>query len=105
MDDRTKGTRRNFDQAVAAGETAVQDSQVRYTAAMENACDLNAKLVEMMRANADAALEATTQIARAKTPADLAQAWSTHATKQFAMLTDQARELTAVWQNFFVPPR
>jgi hypothetical protein len=104
VDDSTKAARRKFDQAAAAGETAVQDSQVRYTAAMENACDLNAKLVEMIRENGEAALEATTQIAAAKTPADLAQAWSTHATKQFAMVTDQARELTAVWQKFFVPP-
>lgn len=105
MDDRTKTTRRNFDQATAAGETAVKESQLRYTAAMENASDLNGKLVEMMRENAEAALDAASQIASAKTPADLAQAWSTHATKQFAMLTDQASELTAVWQKFFVPPR
>jgi hypothetical protein len=70
----------------------------------QNACDLNTKLVEMVRANAEAALEASTQIANAKNPADLAQAWSTHATKQFAMLTDQARELTAVWQSFSFHP-
>jgi hypothetical protein len=105
VDDQTKATRRNFDQATAAGETAVRDSQVRYTAAMENVSDLNAKLVEMMRANAKAALDATTELGRAKTPADLAQVWSSHATKQFTMLTDQASELAAVWQRFFVPPR
>lgn len=104
MDDRAKTARRNFDQATAAGENVVQDAQVRYAAAMESACDLNTKLVEMVRANTDAALEATTQIASAKSPADLAQAWSTYATKQYAMLSDQARELTAVWQKFFVPP-
>jgi len=105
VDDHTKATRRNFDQATAAGETAVRDSQLRYTAAMENISDLNAKLVAMMRANAEAALDATTQLGSAKTPADLARVWSSHATKQFAMLTDQAGELAAVWQRFFVAPR
>jgi hypothetical protein len=105
VDDRAKTAGRKFDQPTATGKNVVQEAQVRYAAAMENACDLNTKLVEMVRANAEAALEATTQIANAKNPADLAQAWSTNATKQFAMLTDQARELTAVWHKFFVPPR
>lgn len=116
MDDRVRTARRNLDQASAAGANAVRDAQVSYEnavrdtqagygAAMGNACDLNAKLAEMVRANAEAALEATSQIASAKSPAELAQAWSTHAAKQFAMLTDQTRELTAAWQKFFVPPR
>ena len=105
MDDRTKTPGRKLDQAAAAGTNAVQDAQVRYAAAIENARDLNMKLVEMVRANADAALEAAVQIANAKNPADIAQAWSTHAARQFAMLTDQAKELTAVWQRFFVGPR
>ena len=105
MDDRAKTARRNFDQPAAAAENAVQDAQVNYAAAIENACDFNKKLGEMLRANADAAFEASNQIARAKSPNDLFQAWSTHATKQFAMLSDQARELTTAWQKFFVPPR
>ena len=105
MDDSTKTARRNFDQATAAGENAVRDAQAGYMAAMENASDLNGKLVGMVQANAEAALEASSEMARAKNPADLAQAWSTHATKQFAMLTDQARELTEAWQKFFIPPR
>jgi len=105
VDDRAKAARRNLDQATAAGENAAQVAQIGYAAAMENARDLNARLVEMVHANAEAALEATTQIVNAKNPADLVQAWSTHATKQFALLTDQARELTAAWQKFFVPLR
>lgn len=104
MDDRVK-TARNLDQANALGENAVRDAQAGYAAAMGNAGNFNAKLAAMVRANAEAALEATTQIASAKNPADLVQAWSIHATKQFAMLTDQTRELTEAWQRLFVPPR
>lgn len=103
MDDRAKTARRNLDQAAAPGENAVQDAQVRYAAALENASDLNMKLVEMVRANAEAAVEAATQIASSKTPADLVQAWSTHASRQFIMLSEQSKELTAIWQRFFAP--
>jgi hypothetical protein len=103
VDDRTKTARRSVDQATAGSETAVRETQVSYTTAMGNVINLSAKLLEMLRANAEATLEATTQIAGAL--ADLAQAWSTQATRQFAMLTDQARELTGIWQKFFVPAR
>jgi len=90
VDDRAKAAGRQFDQVTAAGKNTVQDAQVRYAAAMENARDLNTKLVEMVRANAEAALEATVQIANAKSPTELAQAWSTHAARQFAMLGERA---------------
>jgi len=103
VDDRTKATR-NMDHAATAGENIVQHGQERYAATMENARDLNTKLVEMVRANADVALEAANHITSAKTPADLAQAWSNYATKQFAILSNQAKELTVVWQRFLIPP-
>lgn len=103
MDDRTKATG-NLHQAATAAENTVQHGQERYVVAMESARELNTKLVEMVRANADAALEAANQITSAKSPADLAEAWSSYATKQFAMLSDQVKELTAVWQKFLVPP-
>ena len=105
MDDRTKTAHRNAGQAAATAEDTIQDAQAQYGRAVESISELNSKLVEMVRANAEAAVEAATQIAKAKNPADLAQTWSTYATRQFATLTDQAKELTMVWQKFFVPPR
>lgn len=105
MDDRTKTARESFNQATTAGESVAQDAQQRYATAVQTACDLNMRLAEMARANAEAAFEAGRQVANAKNPADLVLAWSTHATKQFAMLTDQATELTGVWQKFFASPR
>jgi len=105
MDDRTKTAHRNTGQTAAAADDAFRDAQARYGTAMESASELNTKLVEMVRTNAEAALDAANQIARAKNPADLAQTWSTYATRQFATLTDQAKELTTAWQKFFVPPR
>ncbi len=105
MDDRTKTAHRNAGQAAAAADDAIRDAQAQYGTAMASASELNAKLVEMMRTNAEAALDAANQIAKAKNPADLIQTWSTYATRQFATLTDQTKELTMAWQKFFVPPR
>lgn len=109
MDDPVKTGYKKFDQAqqqaAATSETVLQDSQARYASAMENVRDLNLRLVEMANVNTRAALEATTQMISAKTPADLAEAWSTHATKQFSVFADQSRELAAVWQKMLTPPR
>lgn len=99
MDDRVDTARRNFNQAAVEGENVAQDAQMRYTAALNGATDLSTKLVEMVRANTEAALEATAQIATARNPADLVQAWTAYGTKQFAMLNEQTRELMTVWHN------
>ncbi len=48
----------------------------------------------MARANTDAAFDFAREVAEAKAPSDLVQAWTTHATKRFDMLTKQASELT-----------
>ena len=58
--------------------------------------DLNVKLIDIARANTDAAFDFAREIAEAKAPSDLFQAWTTHATKQFDVLTKQASELTTL---------
>ena len=40
------------------------------------------------------------EVATAKGPSDLVQTWTTHATKQFDVLTKQASELTILGQRF-----
>ena len=54
----------------------------------------------MVQANTDAAFNFAREVAEAKAPSDLVQAWTTHATKQFDMLTKQASELTTLGQQF-----
>lgn len=68
--------------------------QEGFGSALENVRDLNVKLIDMARANTDAAFDFAREVAEAQAPSDLFQAWTTHATKQLDMLTKQASELT-----------
>ena len=62
--------------------------------------DLNLRLIAVARANTNAAFDFAREVAEAKTPSDLAQAWTTQATKQFDMLTKQAGDFTTLGQQF-----
>lgn len=74
--------------------------QEGYSTTVENVRDLNVRLIDMARANADAVFDLAHQIDTAEVPSDFAQVWSAHAKKQFEMLTKQAKELTALGQRF-----
>src|SRR6266568_2014680 len=87
-------TRENFDKTLETGADTVRGFQERVTSALESVRDLNVRLIDMARANTDAAFDFAREVAEAKAPSDLLQAWTTHATKQFDMLTKQASELT-----------
>ena len=78
------------------GKAAVEQS---YSAAVENIRDFNVKMIDAARANADAIFELAHQIATVKSPADFAGLWTAHARKQFEMLSEQSKELTALGQK------
>jgi hypothetical protein len=88
--------RENFDKTLATG-AGIQDG---VTSALENVRDLNVRLIGMARANTNAAFDFAREVAEAKAASDLVQAWTTHATSQFDMLTKQAGELTTLGQEF-----
>src|SRR5262249_5659093 len=88
--------RENFDKTLATG-AGIQEG---VTSALENVRDLNVRLIGMARANTNAAFDFAHEVAEAKAPSDLVQAWTTHATNQFDMLTKQAGELTTLGQEF-----
>ena len=58
------------------------------------------KPIDWARANAFAACDCAREVAEAKGPSEFIQAWTTHATKQFDVLTKQAGELTTLGQRF-----
>ena len=89
--------RENFDKMLATGAETVQEG---VASALENVRDLNVRLIDMAQANTDAAFDLAREVAEAKAPSDMVQAWTTHATKQFDMLTKQASELTTLGQQF-----
>ena len=98
--DRTARTaRETFDKVTAAGEDTARGMQENFATTVGNVRDLNVKLIGMARQNAEAAFDLAQQIASVESPSDLAQVWSTHARKQFEMLTEQAKELTSLGQK------
>jgi len=92
--------RESFSKTLETGPQTVPDIQEGFLSAVGNVRDLNVRLIAMARANTDAAFDFAREIAEAKTPSDLVQAWTTHATKQFDRLTKQSSDLTTLGQQF-----
>jgi hypothetical protein len=99
-DSAIRTARESFDKTLATGAETVRGVQNGFTSALVNARDLNVRLINIARANTDAAFDFAREVAEAEAPSDLLQAWATHATKQFDMLTKQASELTTLGQQF-----
>ena len=98
-DSATRIARESFDKTLESGAETVRGVQEGFTSALENVRDLNVKLISMARSNTDAAFDFAREVAEAKAPSDVVQAWTTHATKQFDMLTKQASDLTTLGQQ------
>ena len=88
--------------AAAAGETLEKGKTALEQSAgitLENIRNLNAKMIDMVRANTEAAFELALKMATCKTPADVLELWPEHARKQFELLNEQTKELTALGQK------
>ncbi len=96
----TKATRETLDATMGSGAQTVRGVQEGFTSAVENARDLNLRLIDMAQANTTAAFDFAREVAEATSPTDFIQAWTTHATRQFDVLTKQASELTTLGQRF-----
>jgi hypothetical protein len=64
-----------------------------------NMRDYNRKMIDMAHANAEAAFELARQLANAKAPSDIVELWASYARKQFEMLSEQTKDLTALGQK------
>jgi hypothetical protein len=99
-DSASRIARESFDKTLETGAETARGVQEGFTSALENVRGLNVRLIAMARANTDAAFDFAHEVAEAKAPSDLVQAWTTHATKQFDMLTKQASDFTTLGQQF-----
>lgn len=70
-----------------------------YSATADNMREYSLRMIEMAQANTAAVFEFARQLASAKAPSDLATVWTTHARKQFEILSEQTRELAALGQK------
>jgi hypothetical protein len=100
VDATSRIARESFDTTLERGAETVRGVQEGFTSALENVRDLNVRLIDMARANTDAAFDFAREVAEATEPSGLVQAVTAHATKQFDMLTKQASELTRLGQQF-----
>jgi hypothetical protein len=99
-DKAARAAHESINNTMATGAETVRGVQEGFTSAVENVRDLNLRLIDMAQANTQAAFDFAREVATAKRPSDLVQAWTTHATKQFDVLTKQASELTTLGQQF-----
>jgi len=99
-DTASRMARESFDKTLETGAETVRGVQEGVTLALENVRDLNVRLIDMAQANTVATFDFAREVAEAKAPSDLVQACTTHATKQFDILTKQASELTTLSQRF-----
>jgi hypothetical protein len=100
MNENTAKARETFDKVTATGAETVQSLQQGFASAIENARDLNVRLIDMARANTDAAFDFAHEVATVTKASDLVEVWSSHTRKQVDMLTKQANELTTLGQRF-----
>ena len=101
MNDRASRTRnKTFDETIAVGAETVRGVREGFTSAFEDVRDLNVTLIDMAWSNTNAAFEFAREFATAERPSDLVRALSTHATKQFRVLTEQTSELARLGQRF-----
>jgi len=93
-------------EAVEKGKAAVERSarafEESYSTSVEHMRDYNRKMMEIAQANMETVFEIARQLGSAKTPSEIIELWTTHARKQFEVLSEQTRELTALGQKLAV---
>jgi hypothetical protein len=80
-------------------EKSVLAVEQSYSAAADNMLEYITKMINMAQANTEAAFEFARQLASAKAPSDFTEVLTAQARKQFEMLSEQTRELTALGQK------
>jgi len=59
----------------------------------------NLKMIDMAQAKVEGVFQFARELAAAKSPTDLSELWAAHAKKQFSMLSEQFKEMTALGQK------
>jgi hypothetical protein len=98
-DKSTKAAREIIERGIRSAEKATNGAKLSFSSSFIGMRELNAKLIDMAHANADAVFDLAHEIASAQAPSDWVAIWSAHAKRQFEMMTKQAQELTEVGQK------
>jgi phasin len=88
-----------YEKMKAAAEEATDVLENTYSTASKGASDYGLKVIEVARANTNAAFDFAGELMAAKTLSEVVELMSAHARKQFESLTEQSKELTALAQK------
>jgi phasin len=89
----------NWDKMKAASEEASELIEDSYATASKGAADYGLKVIEVSRANTNATFDYATQLMSVKSLAEAVELSTAHMRKQFATMTAQSKELTALAQK------
>jgi len=88
-----------YEKMKAAAEEATDVLETTYSTATKGASDYGLKVIEVARANTNAAFDFAGEVMAAKTLSEVVELTSAHARKQFEALTAQSKELSALAQK------
>jgi phasin len=88
-----------YEKMKAAAEEATDVIETTYSTASRSSSDYSLKVIEVARANANAAFDFYGELITAKTLSEVIELSSAHARKQFEALTAQSKELGALAQK------
>jgi phasin len=83
----------------AVSEQSAQAVQQSYSVTVQNMRGYNLKMIDMAQANIAGVFEFARQFATAKHPSEVMELWMSHAKKQFEILSEQTKELSALGQK------
>ena len=83
----------------AATEQTTKLMENTFAAAAKGIKDYNLKAIEFAKVNSDTAFDCAQQLMSAKNPSEMLELWTTHARKQFEVLTEQSKQLSMLGQR------
>jgi phasin len=88
-----------YEKMKSAAEEATDVLEDTYAAATKGASDYGLKVIEVARANANAAFDFAGQLMTVKSLSEMVELSTAHTRKQFEALTAQSKELAAIAQK------
>ncbi len=91
--------KQNYERMKSAGEETSELMESIYATAAKGASEYNLKLLEAMRANANAYFDFAASLVQVKSPSEVVELSSAHARKSFETLSAQGKELASIAQK------
>src|ERR1700722_5091232 len=89
----------NYEKMKSAAEEATGVLEDTYATASKGAADYSRKVIELSRANTNAAFDFAAELLGAKTLAEVIELTTAHTRKQFEAMTEQGKELATLAQK------